>query len=739
MILRQISVWAVCGLCGLSSVAVGAQNLISNGELESTTTAVAQELPGGWEPLRVGAPSKFVIDTSDKHAGRSSVRIESAEITRAYIRSTTPIEVAPTETIEAAAWVKVRDVPADKGTVIMIAEFTDAAGRHLGVEKFNVLNVKTAGDGWQQLKGSVTVPADAARLHLRLGFSYSKGTVWWDDVTVTAKRPLVCRIDVPDQRLSPAMRKLPVTVLNRDKSKKPIVISVALNKQVKTTKAALTGEAVQRIDVPIGTIKPGNVVIEASLLEREDAKPLWTDKNEATVPPPLTLGVPSPTHWAIDDGPPVIEGIVDLAVGDDARLNATLSVRVVDSSGNMRGQWLPGGGAPADGRRAFSFKSGINAEGDYKIIATFTPKRGEAIKVEQPWYVIRRQQAMVPLNTRGYPEYDGKAIFPLGMFNGGKFKEQAAAGFTVTHAYNAVRIEGPDLIAADQRAVAFLNSTQQHGMKALFMVPMRRVIAGDWDGVRRRIRMFRNHPALLAWDEEEGFARGDFKPDTLATLRQILTEEDPHHPFMVGDARDSITRIPPDRSNFFPVGEMDLGMWWWYPFPLKERGGDALLGEDAGAPGLDLTPPSFLVNAKTRKPLWVGLQSYKKPGEGSRYPTPDEYRAQAYLAIVHGAKGLMWYGGSVTGGLYNAPDEGHWSELKKIVRELRNQSDLFMSPTDPTVVTIAPPDAPVSAIVKRTTKGKIVIAVNRSGQPLEVTIAGKLMTLDGFGVFVEKL
>ena len=60
----------------------------------------------------------------------------------------------------------------------------------------------------------------------------------------------------------------------------------------------------------------------------------------------------------------------------------------------------------------------------------------------------------------------------------------------------------------------FLEDSGANGMKMVLMVPMRLVIQGDWDGVRRRVRMFRNHPGLLAWDEEEGFARGDFKPDT---------------------------------------------------------------------------------------------------------------------------------------------------------------------------------------------------------------------------------
>ena len=40
----------------------------------------------------------------------------------------------------------------------------------------------------------------------------------------------------------------------------------------------------------------------------------------------------------------------------------------------------------------------------------------------------------------------------------------------------------------------------------------------------------------------------------------------------------------------------------------------SILGEgDEGPRGSELAPPSFLVNRKTEKPLWAGLQSYKKP------------------------------------------------------------------------------------------------------------------------------
>ena len=40
-------------------------------------------------------------------------------------------------------------------------------------------------------------------------------------------------------------------------------------------------------------------------------------------------------------------------------------------------------------------------------------------------------------------------------------------------------------------------------MKALMLIPRKPLFAGDMETVRERVRMFRNHPALLAWDEED--------------------------------------------------------------------------------------------------------------------------------------------------------------------------------------------------------------------------------------------
>jgi hypothetical protein len=194
---------------------------------------------------------------------------------------------------------------------------------------------------------------------------------------------------------------------------------------------------------------------------------------------------------------------------------------------------------------------------------------------------------------------------------------------------------------------------------------------------------------------------------------------------MVGDPYDVINRIK-DRSNFFPVDYMDMGMWWWYPLPFKKpsatqaAAAQALEGEEEQARWDELSPPQFLTKARTGKPIWVGVQSYKK--KDSRYPTPLEYRAQAYIAIIHGAKGLMWYGGSVTGGLFLAPEEGHWDDLKKLVKELRGLSPEFMSPTVDRPK-VSPAGALISVCIKESPDRLVMLAANRGPEAVEVTFS----------------
>jgi hypothetical protein len=673
-----------------------------------------------WEPLVIGAPADIALDTAEKHSGNASVRVSAKEITRSYAHGAA-VQVSPGETLNVSAWVKLRDVPSGGGgRAGIIAEFSRGHGTK---ESFSLAGEANPGEGgWQRIAATIKVPADASVMRLRVGLAYSRGTTWWDDVSVTPDRSVVSRVALPGPRVSPGMEALPVELLNRDGTKGPLTVRATLGKEKGETKVELTGEPLQVVNVPIKVDGRGNVELTAALF-RGDTE-LSSETRKAIVPKqPLVLLPPIPTHWVVEDGNPRVAGEVDLAVLKNVLEGGVLTARIVDAGGKVKGSWSSAGKGVVDGVNAFSISAGTMDAGAYKLEVELKPRRGESIRAERNWSIIPRSKATITLNEAGYPIYDGKAIFPLGVFNGGaRMKEMGAAGFTVSHAYNSVEAETGGRLD-DVRALDFLDNSHANGMKAVMLVPRQLVFAGNWDGVRRRIRMFRNHPGLLAWDEEEGLARGDIKIDTLAKLRQVLREEDPKHPLMVGDAKDVIGRIEPTRRDFFPLAHMDLGMWWWYPIPLGGGKPEALEG-DEGKPGtLELVPPSWLVNRNTDKPLWAGVQAYKKPEKnvpGARYPKPAEYRAQAYVAVIHGAKGVMWYGGSVTGGAYLNVEESDWAYVQKLAGEMNQMAPVFMGKTEG-APKFTPAEAPISVMLKRAGDRVVLIAANRGSKSVEAT------------------
>lgn len=690
-------------------------NLVKNPGFEQNAPA---NLPADWDTVMIGNPVQFSLDTQIKHTGSQSARITASDSARSYFRSA-PIPVAPGDKVRAGAWVKFKDVPPSMGTLILIAEWTGPDGKGSDVTKFNVAKRDGTSSDWQFVQGTQTVPEGAANMRLRIGFSYSKGTCWWDDAQVEIENPISMRIDFTDPHITPAMPGLPLTVLNRKALAGPGKVALKVGSDSAEFDVKLTGAEEQKLMVPLPLGKQkDNVAIDARL--SISGKQVASASFKGVVPPPLLLPPVMPTHWCIEDGPAKLSGTINLTCAPADLDQAVMTLRVLDSAGATRAsmKWSSDTGDLRTGvPTSFDLTIPDAKQAQYKVIVELKGKQA-ALSAEQPWVVISRRQARVTFNSAGFPVYNGKPIWPMGIFNGGRFQEQGNSGFTISHAYNAVRIT-PGRDPEDQRAKDFLDQSLANHQMAVFMVPLKLAETGDWVGFRHRIRLFRNHPALLAWDEEEGLARGDWSKQTLATAYKIVHEEDPNHPFMVGDARDVITKMG-DRTNFFPVDNMDLGMWWWYPFPLIGRGANALEGEEASA-GTTLEPPLFLIHRNTDKPIWIGIQAYKKPGKAARYPTPEEYRLQAYYGIIEGAQGLMWYGGGVTGGVHTNLKEGHWDDLKKLASELSHLNWAWMSPTLQKVEEISP-NVPVSFAIKKGPQGTVLIAVNRGKSPVDVTL-----------------
>ncbi len=201
---------------------------------------------------------------------------------------------------------------------------------------------------------------------------------------------------------------------------------------------------------------------------------------------------------------------------------------------------------------------------------------------------------------------------------------------------------------------------------------------------------------------------------------------------MLGDTKDISQKLQVNRRDFFPDHCMDVGIWWWYPIPIQNEEGNALEGVEKTG-GL-LEPPSWLTTTCSKKPLWIAIQSYQKSDKEARFPTPAEYRCQAYLSIINGVKGFFFYTGTgerdyrgKSAGLLNNPEAGHWDYVQQLVHELSEFSPVIMASRPAAKLEMSPAGAPVE-FTDRQLDGKIyLLAANKSDRPQKVRFSGEAL------------
>lgn len=678
-------------------------NLLSNGGFESGTDS--EGIPLGWSAYVPGATAEIRIDSPDARQGSSSTFLKTSSDVKAILVSE-PVPVAAGETLILSIFFRCEHLATSSaGTIAFNAGFLNRDRHYVSWDRTQVAAPAQA--NWSQLTKEVVVPANTAYATLQIGLNKMTGSLWLDDASLSALLPQVVRFDLTEKEFPPALVELPLVLINRDPTLSGKSVQITTQPGGHTLQATFSKRPETCLDAPFTLPKRGTHNLKATL-GTTDA---FVAQDTVTVPEVIRMEPLVPTHFCIEDGTPRLEGRLWIFEEPERRASTQLYITLRNVSGivaQRQIQSLP------QNPVLFTLEA-LDADlGDYILDVSALANDALVGSASQDWHVIPRFLSEVVLGENGYLVVNGKPFFPIGMFNGSRLAEQSMAGFNVAHGYNAMATS-PGTVPNNQQAKNFLDQAHSLGMKTLMLVTHGGHSRSVDDEFVRRVRMFRNHPGLLAWDEEEGVARGEMPLSNLSRMHAILKKEAPEHPFMVGDARAPIFDVH-DRSDFFPVEYMDLSMWWWYPFPLDSNTeASALEGEQQSQAGV-LDPPSFLTLAKTSKPIWVGIQAYRKPNRSDgRFPTPDEYRAQAYLSLIHGAKGLMYYVGSGSGGngILNKPEEGNWEYLKQLVAELRSLEEVFMSADAAKQVQITPEDSPVSVRLKQTQRGLVLLAANR--------------------------
>jgi len=352
------------------------------------------------------------------------------------------------------------------------------------------------------------------------------------------------------------------------------------------------------------------------------------------------------------------------------------------------------------------------------------------------------QNSTVKVLSDGFLRINNQPHFVIGMYQAGRYEEMSEAGFSGTHNYSVSAGEANEPVnSTDERLKALLDKNATNGLRMMVELPRKAVEQGKWEQIRHRVEAFRSHPGLLCWGSEERVARGLTSLTNIIRLHQLVHDLDPNHPLVLGDTKDVIKKLQKDRRDFFPDQAMDIGIWWWYPIPLKDKDDN---GVDLGAKK-QLEPPSWLTTTLSKKPLWIAIQAYQHKAKDGRFPTPTEYRCMAYLSIINGVKGIWFYTGSgqkdfegKPAGILNKPTEGRWDYVKSLVRELRELSPVIMEARPLGTVRMSPSKGPIEFTLREIGSTNYLIAANKSPRSQTVTFRGAVLKERRVNVLFEE-
>lgn len=152
-----------------------------------------------------------------------------------------------------------------------------------------------------------------------------------------------------------------------------------------------------------------------------------------------------------------------------------------------------------------------------------------------------------------------------------------------------------------------------------------------------QVRQTRDYPALLFWEFQDEPILNRVSIEGSRKGYQLVKREDPNHPMLVVEWPGAAERF------HLWKGIGDIFATDLYPIPRERKYGRL--------PNHDITQMrdylAALRQAYGDRPRLLVLQAWAweplKDGEHG-YPTPHESRFMAYQAVIHGAKGLHYYG-----------------------------------------------------------------------------------------------
>ena len=276
-------------------------------------------------------------------------------------------------------------------------------------------------------------------------------------------------------------------------------------------------------------------------------------------------------------------------------------------------------------------------------------------------------------------------------------------------------------INSNATAARYLDEAHQVGLGVLMGFDRMMVLRSKLAGVRERVAALKDRPGLYGWYLMDEPTIHGASPETMRAAYRAVKKIDRVHPVVTTICRPERTRDYADSTDVIMVDA--------YPVSIS--------------PPFTLAIPIETALAVTggTKPVWAAVQVHnndlhhlRRGGETAhmisapRFPTNQEIRCMTYLAIAHGASGILFYAydGWEYGKAYD--NEQRYRGILDLAREIDGLSDRLCADCLLKGSVRGEAGTLVSFIVRGRDEGNaVLIAVNgfdRSSGPVEVPMPG---------------
>jgi hypothetical protein len=296
----------------------------------------------------------------------------------------------------------------------------------------------------------------------------------------------------------------------------------------------------------------------------------------------------------------------------------------------------------------------------------------------------RAKAAKITVGPHNIIYVDGLPAFPIGFTKGppadsktpwgtGAYEEMKTNGRVFHLAGPRPGKWGPEAQAALDHILA---RSAQTGFLTAISIPDIQAIgpnaSNKADELRRVVERYRNNAGLGFWKAEDEPEWVKVPVPYVQRYYDIVHQLDPNHPVWLTQAPRGTVEALRSYNPAYDVGAIDI-----YPIGYPPGMHSLLPNKDISMVG-DYAK-ELEQTTEDKKPFWMVLQvcwsGVAKPGKTLRFPTFFQERYMAYQSIIDGARGLVFFGGTVKPCL-NARDTAlgwNWTFYQHVLKRLLNQ------------------------------------------------------------------